>query len=127
MNRKTAIVLVSGLLLGACAQPQPAAPPAPPPPPAPAPAPAATTALPADRNVTILRATCDRYLALSDDDRAAASMFYIGYQARRYGSRAINVNAIPSIEGLALDYCGINPSRTVASAFAEAYLEARRW
>jgi len=54
-------------------------------------------------------------------------MFYIGYQARRFGSRAVNVGTIPSIEGLALDYCGINPNRTVASAFAEAYAEARRW
>jgi len=127
MNRKTAIVLLSGLLLSACAQPQPAAPPAPPPPPAPAPAPAPVAAEPANRYVTILRATCDKYLSLSADDRAAASMFYIGYQARRFGSRAINVNAIPSIEGLALDYCSINPGRTVASAFAEAYQETRRW
>jgi HdeA/HdeB family len=127
MNRKTAIVLVSGLLC-ACAQPQPAPPPAPPPPaPTPAPAPVAAAEPAADRYVTILAATCQTYLGLPDDDRAAASMFYIGYQARRFGSRAINVSAIPSIEGLAVDYCGINPSRTVASAFAEAYREARRW
>ena len=125
MNRKSAIVLLSGLVC-ACAQTPP------PPPAAPPPAPAAVSPAPvveatADRYVTILHATCDAYLALTPDDRAAASMFYIGYQARRYGSRAINVSAIPSIEGLALDYCGFNPNRTVADVFAEAYLEARKW
>jgi HdeA/HdeB family len=124
MNRKTAIVLVSGLLC-ACAQTPPPAPAAPPPPPAPAPA--ATAEPAADRYVTIQRATCETYLGLAPDDRAAASMFYIGYEARHFGSRAVNVSLIPSIEGLALDYCGINPNRTVASAFAEAYLETRRW
>jgi hypothetical protein len=122
VNRKTAIVLVSGLLC-ACAQMQPAPPAAPPPPPAPAPA--ATTQQPVDRYVTIRAATCDRYLALSDDDRAAASMFYIGYQARRFGSRTINVGTIPVIEGRARDYCGVYPSQPVASAFAAAYVEVR--
>ncbi|HTQ32698.1 MAG TPA: HdeA/HdeB family chaperone [Stellaceae bacterium] len=124
MNRKTAFVLLSGLLC-ACAPVQPPGPPAPPPAPAPAPAPAAESTT--NHYVTIQRASCDTYLQLSADDRAAASMFYIGYVSRRYGARAINVSTIPSIEGLALDYCGINPNRTVASAFAEAYLEARRW
>ena len=124
MNRKAAIVLLLGLL-SACAPMQPPAPPAPPPAPAPAPAPAIESTT--DHFVTIQRATCGTYLQLSADDRAAASMFYIGYVSRRYGARAINVSTIPSIEGLALDYCGISPNRTVGSAFGEAYLEARRW
>jgi hypothetical protein len=124
MNRETAIVLVSGLLC-ACAQPQPAPPPASPPPPAPVPAAAAAPAVPVNRYVTILSATCQTYLALSDDDRAAASMFYIGYQARRFGSRTVRVGLIPRIESLALELCASNPSRTVASAFARACREAR--
>jgi len=124
MNRKTAVVLLSGLLC-ACAQ-MPAPVPATPPPP-PAPAPAATAEPAADRQVVIQRATCQAYLALSDDDRAAASMFYIGYQARRFGSRVIKVGTIPITESLAVDYCSTNPNRTVASAFAEAYFETRRW
>lgn len=124
MIRKTAIVLLSGLLLCACAQMQPAAPPAPPPP-APAPAPAATTQQPGDHYVTIRTATCDRYLALSDEDRDDASMFYIGYQARRFRSRAINVGTVPTIENRAIDYCRFYPSQTVDSAFAAAYLEAQ--
>ena len=120
MNRKTAIVLVSGLLC-ACAQPQPA------PPPAPVPAAPAATEVPVNRYVTILSATCQKYLALSDDDRAAASMFYIGYQARSFGSRTIRVGLVPTIEGVALELCARNPSRTVASAFARAYQAARKW
>src|SRR6201997_1414438 len=100
MNGKTAFVLLSGVLSGslcACAQPpeaaapaaspptpEAAAPAAPPPPvvaaPAPAPAPVAEPT-PSNRWVSIQRATCERLLELSPDDRAAASLFYIGYQA----------------------------------------------
>jgi hypothetical protein len=127
MNGKTGIALLVVGLLSACAPPQPAPPPAPPAP-APAAAPTAVAAVPSgDRLVSIRGARCDRLLALSEDDRAAASMFYIGYEARRFGTRAINVATIPSITGLALDYCALNPNRPVADVYAEAYLETRRW
>ena len=105
MNGKTTFVLLSGVLSGslcACVQPPPeaAAPAAPPPPPpvaAPAPTPAPVAEpTPSDRWVNIRGATCERLLELSPDDRAAASLFYIGYQAARFGSKAINVAAIPS-------------------------------
>jgi hypothetical protein len=127
MNGKAAAVLLTGLLC-ACAQPQPQ-PPATPAPPAPPPAPAAAPATQptADRYVNIRRATCGAMLALSPDDRAAASMFYIGYVSRRFGVSTINVGLIPSIEGLALDYCGIEPNRPVADAYAEAFQDTRRW
>jgi hypothetical protein len=62
---------------------------------------------------------------LQADDRQEASMFYVGYSARRYGTRAINVGLIPSIISLGLRYCQADPNRTVASAFAEAYVEMR--
>jgi hypothetical protein len=130
MNRKISALMLLALL-AACAQPQPtrstAPPPAPTPAPAPVPAPAPAAApAPADRYVTIQRATCGTYLQLSVDDRAAASMFYIGYTARRFGLRTVNVGKIPIVTGLAVHLCEINPSRTVASAFASAYLEARK-
>ena len=95
MNGKTAFVLLSGVLSGslcACAQPpEAAAPAAPAPPPvaaaAPAPAPAPVPEPPpGDRWVSIQGATCERLLELSPDDRAAASLFYIGYQAARFGA-----------------------------------------
>ena len=134
MNGKTAFVLLSGVLsgsLGACVQPPeaaaPAAPAAPTPPPvaAPAPAPVAEPT-PGDRWVSIRGATCERLLELSPDDRAAASLFYIGYQAARFGSRAINVGAIPNAEELADSYCTEHPDRPAVEAFRQAYRQILR-
>ena len=150
MNWKTVAVLLSGLLV-ACAQPQSpeaTAPPGPAQAQAPAPAPAqapgpaqaapapaetaaqapapAAEAAPVDRIVTIQRAGCEDLLRLSPEDRAAASMFYIGYQASRSRARTINVSLIPSIEAQAVTYCQESPRRTVAQAFAEAYSRTRK-
>ena len=135
MNGKTAFVLLSGVLLGslcACVQPPvaaaPAAPPPPPvaaPTPAPAPAPVAM-ASPGNRWVNIQGATCERLLELSPDDRAAASLFYIGYQAARFRSRAINVAAIPNAEEWAESYCAEHPGRPAVEAFRQAYRQTFR-
>jgi hypothetical protein len=131
MNAKSAAVLLSGLL-AACAPTQPpeaAAPPAPSPPPAEAAAPPPTTepaAPPVDHVVNIRRAGCQDLLKLSPDDRSAASMFYIGYEASRFGSSTINVGGIPSIAAQAFTYCQEHPERTAAQAFAEAYSRRRR-
>jgi HdeA/HdeB family len=131
MNGKPAAVLLLGLL-AACVQTQPpeaAAPPAPSPPTAQpqAAAPAETPAAePVGRTVYIQRARCEDLLGLSPDDRAAASMFYIGYQASRLQAASINVGTIPSIEEQAISYCQEHPNRTVVQAFANAYSRARR-
>lgn len=122
MKNAAATVVLLGLL-SACAQPAP--PPAPAP--APAPVPPVATAAPAqvDRFVSIRGATCATFLALSDDDRASASMFYMGYQASRARLSRVNVGMIPTITGMATEYCQAEPNRTVASVFAEAYLDTR--
>lgn len=153
MNGKTTAVLFSGLLV-ACAQPQspeattPPEPvqapvsasaetaahaPAPAPAQTPAPAPGqaqaqapATKPVPVDHVVNIQRASCEDLLRLSPEDREAASMFYIGYQASRFRARTINVGVIPSIEAQAVTYCAENPRRAVAQAFAEAYSRTPR-
>jgi hypothetical protein len=131
MNGKPAAVLLSALLV-ACVQTQPpeaTAPPAPSPPPAQVPAPVQASAAepaPADHIVNIRRANCADLLKLSPEDRAAASMFYIGYQASRFRARTIKVGVIPSIEGQAIASCEENPDRTVAHVFAKAYLQTRR-
>jgi hypothetical protein len=131
MNGKPAAVLLSALLV-ACVQTQPpeaTVPPAPSPPPAQVPAPVQTSAAepaPADHIVNIRRANWADLLKLSPEDRAAASMFYIGYQASRFRARTINVGVIPSIEGQAIASCEENPDRTVAHVFAKAYLQTRR-
>jgi HdeA/HdeB family len=150
MKPKTAAMLLAGLLFG-CAQtpppsataqpapnaPAPAAPasagsptPAAPPPASPTPAASSVTApaqatkpAPANHVVQILRATCQDFLRLSPQDRDAASMFYIGFQASRVRATSINVGLIPSIEDQALTYCTEDPNRTVAQVFAQAYLE----
>jgi HdeA/HdeB family protein len=127
MNGKPAAVLLSGLLV-ACVQTQPpeaTAPPAPSLPPAQAQAPPPAPA-PVDHIVNIRRARCEDLLKLAPDDRAAASMFYIGYQASRVRATTINVGMIPSIEEQAITYCEENPDRTVAQAYAHAYSQTRR-
>jgi len=128
MNERTAAILLSGLLV-ACAQTQPpetTAPAAPSPTPAPAAAPAPPAAsAPVDHIVNIRGARCGDLLGLAPDDRAAATMFYIGYQASRFRARTINVALIPSIEAQALTYCEENPDRPVVQAFAGAYSAAR--
>jgi hypothetical protein len=133
MNGKTAFVLLSGVLSGslcACVQPPDAAAPAAPTPPpvaAPAPAPAPVAEpTPGNRWVSIQEATCERLLELSPDDRAAASLFYIGYQAARFRSRAINVAAIPNAEEWADSYCAEHPGRPAVEAFRQAYLQTLR-
>ncbi len=126
MNGKTTFLLLSGVLSGslcACVQPpEAAAPAAPAPPPvaAPAPAPVAEPT-PSNRWVSIQGATCEKLLELSPDDRAAASLFYIGYQAARFRSSAINVTAIPNAEERAESYCTEHPGRPAVEAFRQAY------
>jgi hypothetical protein len=132
MYGKIAVVLLSGVLF-ACAQAQPleATAPSAPPPAAVQTASAAPPTVPetTDRVVTIRGADCERLLQLSNEDRATASMFYIGYQASRFRAGIINVGGIPKIQQLALSYCIAHPNRPVAEAFAAAYaayLRSRR-
>ena len=125
MNGKIAAVLLSSLLFACVPQPPPAPPPAPPvaaPPASPPPVAAAS----ANRWVSIRSVRCQRLLELSEDDRAAASMFYIGYQASRIRARVVNVGAIPSTEAEALAYCQQFPNRTVLAAFTRAYWRTQR-
>jgi hypothetical protein len=132
MNGKIVFVLLSGVLSGslcACVQPPGAAAPAETTPPvaAPAPVPAPVAEpTPANRWVNIQGATCERLLELSPDDRAAASLFYIGYQAARFRSRAINVAAIPNAEEWAESYCTEHPGRPAVEAFRQAYRQTFR-
>ena len=121
MIRTIAALLLSTLLV-ACGQTQPppasiAAAPAQPAPPTPQP--------PADRIVVIRKATCDTLLVLAPEDRAQASMFYIGYQASLARAKTINVSAIPGIETQAIKYCEAHPKSTVSQAFTNAYARNR--
>jgi hypothetical protein len=127
MNGKIGVVLLSGLLFACVQTPPPNTAAAPPPPPVAAPVPAPiAVAPPANRWVSIRAVRCARLLELPGDDRAAASLFYIGYQASRLGARTINVGAIPDAEAQALSYCEASPNQTAANAFRRAYLRTLR-
>jgi hypothetical protein len=129
MNRTiAAVLLLSGLLAGCVQPPAPAATAPPAPTPAPAPPPAAAEP-PVARVVSIQGAPCSRFLELANEDREAATMFYIGWQASRFRAQIINVGAIPTIAERSMNYCLDHPDRPVARAFASgygSYLRSRR-
>jgi hypothetical protein len=123
MNGKVAVVLLSGMLF-ACA-PAPAPAPAPPPPPPPPPvAEAPVTA--AHHVVTIRAVRCDALLNLSEDDRASASMFYLGYTAERRGQKRIDIAEVSGLEAAALGYCAAYPNWPAATAFNKAFIDNGR-
>ena len=122
MISKLTLIALPALLLAACAQPSPppAPPPAPPPHAAaapPAPEPAASTA-----PIPIRTLSCAEMLGASDDDRAAASMFFIGYQASSAGVRNLSIAQIQAVEEKALSICAAHPAMPAVRAFRTAVL-----
>jgi hypothetical protein len=124
MNAKAAVVLLSGVLF-ACAPPAPA--PSPPPPaPAPAPAASADDVMREHHVVTIRAVNCQALLTLPEDDRASASMFYIGYTANRRRQAKIDVAEVSGLEAAALGYCAEYPNWPAATAFNRAFADNGR-
>lgn len=131
-GRKTRTKFVPALLLlaaTACAQ-QPSQPaesgpattfaaaqPAPPPP-APAPAPSDAQIAPGKWNVERVR--CADLLGASDEDRAAAAMFYYGYLAAKAGIHVIDVSQIDGNVSKVMSECAASPNLTVPQAFRQA-------
>jgi len=120
------VLLVCGL--AACAQtpapPQQAATPPAPVPSAPA-APPPPAAAPSDAQIApgrwdVDRVRCSDLLGASDDDRAAAAMFYYGYLAARAGIRVIDVSQIDGNIHKVMDQCAAAPNLTVPQAFRQA-------
>jgi hypothetical protein len=124
MSGETAVVLFSGLLVACAPVPPPGASQ-----PAGAPLvaiPPATTASapepPSGPQIVAIRSlSCARLLSAAQDDRAAGSMFYLGYAAARLGKRTIDVNEVGGMETAALDYCVDHPDRPAADAFRQAF------
>jgi len=122
-SKLTLIALPALLLLAACSSsspppvsvPQPAAAPAAPPPAPPPPEPAASTA-----PIPIRTLSCAELLGASDEDRAAASMFFIGYQASEAKVHDLAISQIEEIEEAALKSCADNPKLTAVRAFHDA-------
>jgi hypothetical protein len=123
------VVVMLAYCLGACAQPAPppqqaATPPAPaasPPEAAPPPPPRVTSeAQIAPGRWDVDRVRCSDLLGASDDDRAAAAMFYYGYLAAKAGIRVIDVSQIDGNIRKVMDRCAAAPNITVPQAFRQA-------
>lgn len=125
--------VLAGTLLTCCfiacahssfAQQQPAPPPAAEPPSgtaAPEPATRATSeAQIAPGRWEVARVRCSDLLGASDDDRAAAVMFYYGYLAAKAGIRVIDVRQIDGNVRRVMDRCHTSPNITVPQAFRQA-------
>jgi len=114
MTSKLALIALPVMLLAACAPP-PAPAPAPAAPPAPPPEPAVSMA-----PIAIRSLSCTELMAASDDDRAAASMFFIGYQAARRQVHNLSIPEIEAIERQAVSICAENEAMPAVSAFRTA-------
>jgi hypothetical protein len=68
----------------------------------------------------VVRVRCSDLLGASDDDRAAAVMFYYGYLAAKAGIRVIDVNEIDGNVRKVMDRCAAAPNITVPQAFRQA-------
>ena len=80
---------------------------------------------PSDAQITpgrwdVDRVRCSDLLGASDDDRAAAAMFYYGYLAARAGIHVIDVRKIDENVGKVMKRCATAPNLTVPQAFRQA-------
>jgi hypothetical protein len=66
------------------------------------------------------RVRCADLLGASDDDRAAAAMFYYGYLAARAGIHVIDVSQVDGNVHKVMDQCAAAPNITVPQAFRRA-------
>jgi hypothetical protein len=128
--RKDFVAVLLTCCLGACAPP-----PAPQqqvatPPTAPAPALEAAPPPPTPRVTSeaqiapgrweVERVRCADLLGASEDDRAAAAMFYYGYLAAQAGIQVIDVSRIEGNVHKVMDQCVATPNITVPQAFRQA-------
>jgi hypothetical protein len=122
MIRTIAVIGLSAALLSACVPP-PAQGPAGPPP-------TQTTtpeAVPPDiaegqplARVDVRAMTCAALLAATDDDRAYAATFLVGYRSALLHMRTIEVKKIEAAEDDALTHCRATPQALASRVFREA-------
>ena len=123
MQKDLAMVLLACCL--ACAQPsgaqqQSAPPAAPAAPPETSPPRVTSDAQVAPKRWDVERARCSDLLGATDDDRAAAAMFYYGYLAAKAGIHIIDVSQIDGNIKKVMDRCAAAPNETVPQAFRQA-------
>jgi hypothetical protein len=129
MMRKDLVAVLLAYCLAAFALPSAAqqqsapspGPAAPPPEAAPSTAPRVTSeAQIAPKRWEVERVRCSDLLGASDDDRAAAAMFYYGYLAAKAGIHVIDVSKIDGNVRKVMDRCAAAPNETVPQAFRQA-------
>ncbi|HEX3416503.1 MAG TPA: HdeA/HdeB family chaperone [Stellaceae bacterium] len=129
MMRKDLVAVLLACCLAAFALPSAAqqqsapspGPAAPPPEAAPPTAPRVTSeAQIAPKRWEVERVRCSDLLGASDDDRAAAAMFYYGYLAAKAGIHVIDVSKIDGNVKRVMDRCAAAPNETVPQAFRQA-------
>jgi hypothetical protein len=123
MQKDLAIVLLACCL--ACAQPsaaqqQSAPPTAPAAPPETSPPRVTSDTQVAPKRWDVERVRCSDLLGATDDDRAAAAMFYYGYLAAKAGIHVIDVSQIDGNIKKVMDRCAAAPNETVPQAFRQA-------
>ena len=123
MQKDLTIVLLAACLV--CAQPsvaqqQSAPPAAPAAPPETSPPRVTSDAQVAPKRWDVERARCSDLLGATDDDRAAAAMFYYGYLAAKAGIHVIDVSQIDGNIKKVMDRCAAAPNITVPQAFRQA-------
>jgi hypothetical protein len=133
MNSRITVIGLAGVLLAACAAPAAEQPPAagPPPPvaaapPAPPPPLASPPPPQGKRPVVVARVRCETLLSAAPDDRAAASMFYLGYEAAAAHVAVVDINKVEDIEKRALHYCLQHPRTFATVAYRLALVGAKR-
>jgi hypothetical protein len=129
MMRKDLVAVLLACCLAAFALPSAAqqqsapspGPAAPPPEAAPPTAPRVTSeAQIAPKRWEVERVRCSDLLGASDDDRAAAAMFYFGYLAAKAGIHVIDVSKIDGNVKRVMERCAATPNETVPQAFRQA-------
>jgi hypothetical protein len=88
--------------------------------PAPVSAPAPSDAQIAPGRWNAERVRCFDLLGASDEDRAAAAMFYYGYLAANAGIHIIDVSQIDGDVSKVMSQCAASPGLTVPQAFRQA-------
>jgi hypothetical protein len=123
MIRKVAVIGLSAALLAACVPPPPQTQTAAPQ----QPTSAAPEAVPPDiaegqplARVDVRAMTCAALLAATDDDRAYASTFLVGYRSALLHMRTIEVKKIEAAEDDALAHCRSTPQALASRVFREA-------
>ena len=69
---------------------------------------------------------CADLLRATQEDRAAAAMFYLGYGVARLKLVTLDVGYIEGLETAALDECAQHPDRPASAAFARVLADAAK-